>query len=459
MLQHVWRHAWHRWVRRVAALVATVTIVGALTPAGSLSAAGAGESRASSVAALLAASGDGWQLAAPGDEGMDAETLHGTCDYAMQPQRHTQGVVVIRGGKVVDECYADGEGVRSWAASWSVAKSFASTLVGIAIAQGQIPSLDVSMATYYPEWSGTPKEDMTFRDVVTMSSGLAWNEDYNPTNTTASDVIQMGLSGDQLAYAASRPLAHTPGTRWAYSSGDAMLLSGVIQKATGMAAGDYAQQVLFEPLGISQVEWWKDAAGHTLTYCCLDMTSRSYARLGLLFLNDGNWGGEQIVPAQWVTDAFTTVPDSDGQYGFMWWIGALPGSGDPVYMADGFDLQLILVIPSLDLVVVRNSDYVKSECPAIADPNLFSLYPPLNLIPGQGTRPPDDWDSGAFLQPILDSITGASSDDDATPSAGPAPDTRFPDGQATATCPEGPTVPVSTTPTADLATVSPRFTG
>lgn len=445
MLHHVLRCPRSRRVPRVAAFALTLAIVAGITSAASSS---------------TASVDDGWQTASPADEGMDAAALQGTCDYAMQPQRHTQGVVVIRGGKVVDECYADGEGVRSWGASWSVAKSFASTLVGIAIAQGKIPSLDVSMATYFPDWAGTPKEEMTLRDVVTMSSGLEWSEDYNPTNTTASDVIQMGLSADELAYAASRPLAHTPGTRWSYSSGDAMLLSGVLAEATGMAAGDYAQQVLFDPLGISQVEWWTDAVGHTLTYCCLDMTSRDYARLGLLFLNGGNWGGQQIVPAQWVTDAVTPVPDSDGQYGYMWWLGTLPG-GDPVYMAEGFDLQMIFVIPSLDLVVVRNSDYVKSECPPIGDPNLFSLYPPLGLVPGQGTRPPDDWSTSAFLEPILNSITGPSSDTDATPAAEPAPDTRFPDGQATAPCPENPVTPIATTPPAadDATTVQPTFTG
>lgn len=445
MLQDVRRPRFARRARRVAAFIATLTLVGAFIPASAL--------RAADVP------GDGWQSAAPADEGMDAGVLQGACDYAMQPQRHTQGVVVVRGGKVVDDCYADGEGPRSWAGSWSVAKSFASTLVGIAIDQGKIPSLDVSMATYFPEWTGTPKEAMTLRDVVTMSSGLAWDEDYDPSNATASDVIQLGLAGDQLAYAASRPLVNTPGTHWAYSSGDAMLLSGVIQQATGMSAGDYAQQVLFDPLGIAQVEWWTDAVGHTLTYCCLDTTSRDFARLGLLFLNHGNWGGEQIVPAQWVTDAFTPVPDSDGRYGFMWWIGAL--SGEPIYMANGFDGQMIFIIPGLDLVVVRNSDYVKSECAPIGDPNLFSLYPPLGLVPGQGTRPPDDWDSAAFLQPIVDSITGPTSGADATPADETAPATRFPDGQATAPCAnETPVETPTAAPTSAVpVSVQPTFTG
>lgn len=376
----------------------------------------------------------GWQTATPESMGMDSATLQGSCDYALQPQRHTQGVVVIRGGKLVDECYGTGEGPRSWAASWSVAKSYASTLVGIAIDQGKIPSLDVSMADYFPEWAGTPKAAITLHDVITMSSGLQWNEDYDPADGADSDVIQMGLAADQLAYARSRPLAHTPGTVWNYSSGDAMLLSGVLAQATGMSAGAYAQQVLFGPLGMKQVEWWTDAAGHTLTYCCTDTTSRDFARLGLLFSNQGRWNGRQIVSAQWVHDAFEPVPDSNGAYGYMWWISHIPEVDGPIYMANGFDGQMIFILPGLDLVVVRNGDYVKSECPAIGDPNLFGRYPPSNLIPGQGTRPPEDWNDADFLSPIVAAITGPSADADVFPDAETAPAVRFPDGQATAPC-------------------------
>lgn len=418
----------------------------------------------------------GWQTATPAEVGMDAATLNGACDYALQPERHTQGVVVIRGGKLVDECYAPGEGPRSWAASWSVAKSYASTLIGIAIDQGKIPGLDVSMADYFPDWAGTPKAAITLRDVVTMSSGLQWREDYSPTDALDSDVIKMGLAADELAYAASRPLVHTPGTVWNYSSGDAMLLSGVIAKATGMSAGDYAQRVLFDPLGMTQVEWWTDAAGHTLTYCCNDMTSRDFARLGLLFLNNGVWNGNQIVSAQWVHDAFEPVPDSNGAYGYMWWLTHADGVDGPIAMANGFDGQMIFIIPSLDLVVVRNGDYVKSACPPVGDPNLFTRYPPSGLIPGQGTRPPENWSNADFLAPIVASVTGDPPASDVYPAAEPTPSERFPDGQTTAPCAtEGTSTTTSTPPPASTTTVpagtsgharpatpisaQPRFTG
>jgi CubicO group peptidase (beta-lactamase class C family) len=417
----------------------------------------------------LVAGSDGWETATPASMGMDATTLDQARTYAFTPERHTQGVVVVRGGKIVDEWYAPGEGPDSWAASWSVGKSFASTLVGIAIAQGKIPSVDEPMTTYFPEWSGTPKAAITLRDVLHMESGLQWNEDYDVADVASSDVISLGLSSNELAYAASRPLAHPPGTVFNYSSGDAMLLSGVLAKATGMPAGDYAKQVLYGPLGIGQVENWTDANGHTLTYCCTDTTSRDFARLGLLFLRGGDWNGTQVVPASWVHDATQPTSTSGGIYGYMWWITSMPEVQGPIYNAIGFDGQYIFVIPSLDLVVVRNGDYVKSACPPVADPVLFGRYPPSGLSPTAGTRPPESWSNDDFLRPIVQSVTGPESGEPVVPGPEAKPTTRDPSGQKMAPCPttpstaqpgdETPTTPTKTAAPAVAVEAKPTFTG
>lgn len=453
---------------RILAIAALVVLLGA-------SAATAAPTTPLAPPATRATAG-GWQTAPAASLGMDASALAEACEWALEPERHTQGVVVIREGTLVEECYGPEEGPRSWAASWSVGKSFASTLIGIAIDRGEIPNLDVSMADYFDDWVGTPKAAMTLRDVVTMSSGLEWNENYTPTDAMESDVIKMGLEADQLAYAKSRPLVNTPGTVWKYSSGDAMLLSGVIAEATGRSAGDYAQEVLFGPLGMEQVEWWTDAVGHTLTYCCVDTTTRDFARLGHLFLNDGNWNGNQIVSASWVAQAWSTVPASDGAYGYMWWFSHLPGLDEPIPTARGFDGQFVFVIPSLDLVIARNGDYVKSACPAVGDPNLFTRYPPSNLIPGQGTRPPESWSQTEFLTRIVDAVTGDAPGTMAFPDPEPDPGERFPDGQATAPCddhgstttttvavdPDDPPLrptPTGTAPPAAPVVAHPTYTG
>ncbi|HEV7761839.1 MAG TPA: serine hydrolase [Acidimicrobiales bacterium] len=349
--------------------------------------------------------GDDWTVASPDDHGMDEATLEQARTYAFADGRNTQGVVVVHRGEIVAEWYADGADQDSWAASWSMAKSFTSALVGIAIDDGLIEGVDEPMTTWYPDWADTDKADITLKDVLQMSSGLDWDEDYDASAVAESEVIAMVVGEqDQLAFAAARPAAHEAGSTWSYSSGDAMLLSGVLEQATGMPADEYAQQELFDPLGIDQVEWWRDARGHTLTYCCLDTTSRDFARFGLLYEHQGRWGDDQVVPEGWVDDSLVPVADSDGDYGYQWWLYQPDDVPDDIFEANGHDGQFIYVIPSLDLVVVRNGTYVKDPGEPVADPTLFERYPSDGLVEGKGTSPPDDWDDGAFLGPIVQSL-------------------------------------------------------
>lgn len=369
-----------------------------------------GSSTAPSTAGSTDGSTDGadgdWEFANPEDEGVDPAGLEAARAYAFAPGKDTQGVVVLRHGKLVAEWYADGAGPESWAASWSVGKSVASALIGIAIDDGKIPGVDVKMTTYYPDWADRGLAGVTLRDVLEMSTGLAWEESYSPADLETSNVIDMVVrESDQLAYAAGRPAEFEPGTVFEYSSGTSMLLSGVIEQATGMTAGEYAEQELWGPLGVEQVDMWSDAAGHTLTYCCLDTTTRNFARFGQLYLEDGRWGDEQVVPESWVAESVAGSRAAPDDYGYQWWLGGAVGVPDDMYSARGHDGQYIYVIPSLDLVAVRNGIYVKDEGPPVAEPTLFEHYPSGGLVPGRGTTPPDSWDDGAFLGPIVAGIS------------------------------------------------------
>jgi CubicO group peptidase (beta-lactamase class C family) len=350
--------------------------------------------------------GDEWEVVAPEDHDIDAASLEGARDYAFADGMNTQGVVVVHDGVIVAEWYADGAAEDSWAASWSMAKSFTSALVGIAIEDGLIPGVDEPMTTWFPEWVGSPRETVTLRDVLQMSSGLDWVEDYDPAALAESDIIhQVVGEADQLGYAASQPSAHEPGSVWNYSSGDTMLLSGVLQQVTGMPVDEYARQEIFDPLGMEQAEWWRDSRGHTLTYCCLDTTSRNFARFGLLYERQGTWGDDELVPEDWVADSLEPAAASDGEYGYQWWLEGGEGLPDDTFAAEGHDGQFIYVIPSLDLVVVRNGVYVKDPGPPVADPNLFTKYPSDGLVPGKGTiNPEDDWSHTDFLTPIVESL-------------------------------------------------------
>ena len=351
--------------------------------------------------------GDDWVVAAPEDHDLDPALLEEAREYAFADGRNTQGVVVVRGGEIVAEWYADDADQDSFGASWSMAKSFTSATVGIAIEEGLIPSVEEPMSTYIDGWAGTDKDPITIRDVLQMSSGLDWTETYDGS-AEQSDIVQMVTGeGDQLAFAASQPVAHPPGERWSYSSGDTMLLSGVVEAATGEPLGDYAREVLLDPIGIDPIDWWTDVEGHTLGYCCVDTSSRDFARLGLLYLRDGRWGDEQVVPEEWVRESLEPAPASQEQYGYQWWLDDPEGVPEDHFSAQGHDQQTIDVFPSLDMVVVRNGTYVKDPGPPVADPTLFTRYPSDGYVEGAGTSPPDDWDQEAFLGPIVAAAGGS----------------------------------------------------
>jgi len=368
-----------------------------------------------SVVALAVLAGSGcaddppwdWPVETPAEQGMDAATLDGARAYAFQDGKNTQGVVVTRRGVLVAEWYEDGRGPDSYAASWSMAKSFTSALIGIALDEGKLAGVDVPLVDYYPQWQGSPRDQISIEHILHMASGLEWLEAYDLSMANESDTVQLVLTtGSPLDYVLAKPLESPPGTVFEYSSGDTLLLSGVLAEATGERAGDYGQRRLLSRLDIADAEWWRASTGETLTYCCLDMTSRDFARFGLLYMQHGMWNGQQVVPADWVDASLTPSPLYRG-YGYQWWLIGEDDSRLPAdtFAAEGFDGQYIYVIPSLELVVVRNGHYDKDLGPPIADPTLFLRYPSNGLTPGAGTVPPDSWDDAAFLGPIIDSIT------------------------------------------------------
>lgn len=305
----------------------------------------------------------GWRTCSPEEVGMDSDKLYEVYEYAANPTINTRGLLIIRNGYIVGEAYFDGYSSGSRFPSYSIAKSFLSSLFGIAIQQGLVAGVDQEAADYLTEWTAATaeaeKRRMTIRHLLTMSSGLEWNEDDYYGDTSQNDVFIMGATDDFLAYALARPSIHEPGARWYYSSGDSMLLSGILERAAGRTAYDFAQEHLLTPIGAQNITWDGDPAGHTIGGWGVNATVRDYAKFGYLYLNYGAWDGQQIVPRQWVE--MSTAPARDGVswYGFQWWL--LPalrdyeGSAIPAdtFIAWGIYTQQIFVIPSLDLLIVR----------------------------------------------------------------------------------------------------------
>ena len=290
-----------------------------------------------------------WEVSTPEDQGMDSARLEAVVEYIEKPGGGA--AVIIRHGRLVWEDYWGGWDADRTDISYSMAKSFTSALVGIAIAEGHIKSVDQAAADFVQEWRGTDKEKITLRHLLTLTSGLQWQEGYSGVN----DVTNMAGSEDQAAYVLARPLAVEPGTRILYSTGDPEVFSRILLVATGMEAEDYAKEKIFNVIGMPKATWLKDAKGHTTTYCCIFTTAREFAKFGYLYLRGGRWEDKQVVPAEWVeesTRAQEELYPTQG-YGFLWHVPAFPDVPSKVFDAEGIATKYIYVVPDLDIVAVR----------------------------------------------------------------------------------------------------------
>ena len=377
---------------------------------------------------VTTSSGDDWTVKSPDEMGMDASILEEARAYAFEPSMNTQGIVIVRGGAIVAEWYSEDRDKDSWAASWSMAKSFASALIGIAIDEGLIQSVEQPMKDFFPEWDGQAKGDITLRSVLWKQSGLDFREDYSDLT---SEISMMSVQANGLGVAKNLQPRVEPDTSWYYSSGDTELLSGVIEAVTGKTATEYAQEKLFAPIGMSPAHWWTDPAGHTYTYCCIDTTTRHFARFGLLFLRNGDWDGRQVISADWVKVSTTNLASTYSGYAYQWWTADANTSvafPPDMYSAQGLDTQRIIVIPSLDLVIAKNTWYTKPP----GEPTTSGLGWALTFQPREGggitqyyTKEPLLWEDSVFVSKVVNSIEG-STKIQAEPSAvpGTSPATR-----------------------------------
>lgn len=292
-----------------------------------------------------------WPVSSPAAEGLDPGKLADLLAAIAGRQVNLHSVLIVRHGAIVLEEYFAGHGPEVPHIQYSVTKSFIATLIGIAIDQGLIPGVDEPLSTFFPVDSfdnpDPRKAAMTLEQVLTMSTGLDWKEG-DPAYR------QLYTSGDWIQFMLDLPLVEDPGSRFNYCSGCSHLLSGILQKATGLPAHKFAAEHLFGPLGIRSARWETDSQGLSIGGWGLNLTSRDMARLGYLYLHEGAWGEQRVISPEWVQAATQKHIATDGElgYGYQWW--AYPSHG--AYTALGRGGQTIFVVPNLDLVVVFTAD-------------------------------------------------------------------------------------------------------
>lgn len=290
-------------------------------------------------------------------------------DPAPETMGETHAFLAVQSGRIVAEHYWRGFDRNSTHHSWSQAKSITQALVGILAREGKI---DVQAPANVPEWTGNdPRHAITLDQLLRMSSGLKFAEDY--VDAGVSDVIEMLFGAgkaDVAAYAAKSGLIHPPGRFWSYSSGTSNLVAraaALAYGASGEAFRDFMFRELFDPIGMTSAQPKFDAAGTFIGSSFCYCTPRDFARFGLLYLRGGVWDGTRILPEGWVDYARTPTPVPETErlgYGAHWWLGmAGPGS----FSANGYEGQYTVLVPELDLILVRNGKSPNKQKDAVQD--------------------------------------------------------------------------------------------
>ncbi len=301
-------------------------------------------------------------------------------------EQNLAGLIILHNGEIRHEQYGLGFQPDERWTSFSVAKSYTSTLVGAAILDGYIQSLDDPVSTYLPGLIGSAYDDVTIQQLLTMSSGVAWNEDYGDPNSDVAQIADYKSPNDlsdTVSYMKDLPRAHPPGEVWNYSTGETNLIGLLVRAVTGKDLATYLSEKVWAPYGMQQSgSWLLNDDGSEISGCCIQAATRDYARFGQYVLEDGFVDGQRTVPDGWFEQASFPHAEVDrsfdtGGYGYQWWIDP-----DGSFRAGGIFGQGIFIDPSRRLVIASNSNWTS----------------PLGLLDGERER------RRAFYTTVQDAI-------------------------------------------------------
>lgn len=312
---------------------------------------------------------DEWLTTAPEEQNMSSNTLSNIYNYIEDESANIHSVIVIRNGYIVEEEYlnfykrrpVNEDYSQEMHVLYSVTKSITSLCIGIALKMGYIDNLSQTFFDIFPElWKPSydlRKKNITIEHLLTMTSGIEWDEWSIPYGSPGNDYTNMVISYDWVQYYLDKSMEYDPGENFRYSSGSSMLLSALIQKVTNQITSEFAHENLFTPLGIQEDHWNWDSSYRNITVggAGLYMTPRDMAKIGLLCINNGTWDGEEIVLKEYILAATSDQqpPTSYSTYGYQFWIQSW--FLYDAYSALGYMGQRIVVFSEVNIVIVFNS--------------------------------------------------------------------------------------------------------
>lgn len=288
-------------------------------------------------------------------------------EIVSQIENHQYGevhsLIIAEDDSIIFEKYFNNYSRENRHALYSVTKSFTSALIGICLEKGYIDNIDMSVLGFFPEYKNSIanydslKEKITIRNLLTMTAGFTWDEWTTSYNDPNNDVIKLIQSNDWIKYVLDRPMNYTPGTHVTYNSGVSNLLSGIITKATGQSARDFASDNLFSYLGINDWNWGNRPDGISIGGWGLNLRPIDMIKFGQLYLRKGLWNNVQVIPAKWIEESTTPHNQINHwcDYGYQWWrygynMGSVNATG--IIFAAGRGEQFIWIIPDHNAVVV-----------------------------------------------------------------------------------------------------------
>lgn len=300
--------------------------------------------------------GEDWDVATPASQQVDAAGLEKARAW-LETHRSKSGLVVRHGRIIAEWSFADADR-KTKLAAYSTTKSLSSVAAGLAIEEGTL-KLNDAVGKYLPDVRPEGKKAITVKQLLSMTTGVHNLPDFH----LRDDIFRYSM------YDAA--MDHEPGAKWDYNNTGLALLGPVFEKATGESLDKFFDQRVFQPIGIAASDWsWERRDGHTIPYSGCHLTARAMGRIGLLVLNEGRWRDKQVVPAKWLAESTAASQVLNPSYGYLWWNNSTnkwPGVPKDAYAAMGRWDNDILIVPSLELVVIRQSDLEPAQGHQIAE--------------------------------------------------------------------------------------------